>query len=228
ISPALDAEINRIVSDNSNYDIGVALIDLKDSSVHEYGVTEPFEAASTAKVLAAAAYYHLVEAGLASLDDFMGESTSGPQIREIVRESDNGSWALIMDAIGYEQLRTYAAAMGVDYEPEGNFLTPAEMATILARLYSGKLLNQKNTAQLLSYIASTNNEELIPAAVPDGVSVFHKYGTLDQELHDAAILAKGTSAYAFVIYTRGAGWIDVPDRVDCMHQLTQAVVRGLF
>ncbi|MHC6222349.1 serine hydrolase [Arthrobacter sp. MMS24-S77] len=228
VTPALDAEINSIINANSQYQVGVTLIDLSNGSSHQYGVQAAFEAASTAKVLAAAAYYHLVEAGEVSLDDPLGDYTSGFQIKEMIQESDNDSWSLIMDAVGYSELQSYAASIGVSYDPLNNTLTPSEMASVLADLYAGKLLNQQDTAQLLSYMQNTNYETLIPAAVPAGITVFHKYGLLDDELHDASILTNGTSSYVFVVYTKGQDESDIPARTDVFHKLTQAVVTGLF
>ncbi|WP_345447106.1 serine hydrolase [Arthrobacter gyeryongensis] len=228
VTPALDAEINGIIDANGQYQIGVTLIDLSDGSSHQYGVQAPFEAASTAKVLAAAAYYHLVETGAVSLDDPLGDYTAGFQIKEMIQDSDNDSWSLVMDAVGYSELQSYAASIGVSYDPMNNTLTPSEMASIMAGLYGGKLLNQQDTAQLLSYMQNTNYESLIPAAVPAGITVFHKYGLLDDELHDASILTNGTDSYAFVVYTKGQDESDIPARTDIFHQLTQAVVNGLF
>jgi len=174
VDAALDARIQAILAANSQYQIGVALVGLSQGAgtadVHEYGVREKFVAASTAKVLAAAAYYHLVETGAASLDDPLGSYTAGFQLREMIQQSDNDSWSLIMDAVGHEELTEYAASLGVNYDPETNTLTPAEMATIVSRLYSGTLLNADHTAELLSYMQDTNYETLIPAAVPEGRS----------------------------------------------------------
>ncbi|MDQ0031765.1 serine hydrolase [Arthrobacter bambusae] len=228
VTPPLDAQINAIIDANSGYQIGVALIDLSNGSTHQYGVQEPFEAASTAKVLSAIAYYHLVETGAASLDDPLGDYTSGFQIKEMIQDSDNDSWSLIMDTIGHPELQAYATSIGISYDPENNTLTPAEMASIMGGLYGGKLLNQQDTAQLLSYMTNTNYESLIPAAVPAGITVFHKYGLLDDELHDASILTNGTSSFAFVVYTKGQDESDIPARTDIFHQLTQAVVNSLF
>ena len=232
VDAALDARIQAILAANSQYQIGVALVDLSQGAgtadVHEYGVREKFVAASTAKVLAAAAYYHLVETGAASLDDPLGSYTAGFQLREMIQQSDNDSWSLIMDAVGHEELTEYAASLGVSYDPETNTLTPAEMATILAGLYSGTLLNAGDTAELLSYMQDTNYETLIPAAVPEGITVFHKYGLLGGELHDAGILARDGTAYALVIYTKGQDLSDVPERTEVIHQLTQAVAGALF
>lgn len=228
VDAALDAEINAVIDANRDYQIGVALIDLSDGDVHEYGVQKPFVAASTGKVLAAAAYYHLVETGGASLNEPLGDWTAGFQLKEMIQDSDNDSWSLIMDAVGHQELSDYAASIGVSYDQESNTLAPAEMARILAALYSGRLLDPEDTAQLLSYMQDTNYETLIPAAVPAGITVFHKYGLLDGELHDAGILAKDGSAYALVIYTKGDDTADIPQRTEVIHQLTQAVTDALF
>jgi beta-lactamase class A len=233
IDAELDAKINGIIDANDEYQIGVALLDLSDSAnagqeVHQYGVEDPFEAASTAKVLAAEAYYHLVETGAASLTEPLGAYPAAFQLQAMIQQSDNDSWSLIMDAVGHKELTDYAASLGVQYNPESNTLTPADMARILAGLYSGRLLDAANTKQLLATMQDTNDETLIPAAVPAGVTVFHKYGLLGGELHDAGILAKDGHAYALVVYTKGEDLSSVPERTDIIHQVTGAVADALF
>ncbi|MET1086676.1 MAG: serine hydrolase, partial [Arthrobacter sp.] len=228
IGPELDAEINAVVQANSAYRVGVALIDVSDGKVHEYGAKTKFVAASTGKILAAAAYYHLVETGKASLTARMGASTAGQQIRQMVQQSNNGSWALILAAVGHKGLTNYAASLGIPYDRTVNGLTPAEMARTLSELYSGRLLNPGNTAQLLSYMQNTNYEVLIPAAAPPGVSVFHKYGLLNGNLHDASILVQGERAFVFVVYTLGRDMSDMAARTRVIQQLTGTVAAGLF
>jgi beta-lactamase class A len=228
VDAQLDAQINRIIDASGDYQIGVALLDLSGGAVHEYGIEAPFVAASTAKVLAAEAYYSLVESGEASLDDPLGDYTAGFQLKEMIQQSDNDSWSLIMDAVGHAALADYAASMGVDYDPESNTLTPAGMARVLAGLYTGELLDAQDTAELLSYMQDTNYEALIPAAVPAGVTVFQKYGMLGGELHDAAILEKDGTAYAFVVFTKGEDLASVPARTEVIHELTSVVTDALF
>lgn len=233
IDAELDAEINGIIDAHPDYQIGVALLDLSvgadaAGAVHEYGVTSAFVAASTAKVLAAEAYYHLVETGAASLDDPLGAYTAEFQLKAMIQQSDNDSWSLIMDAVGHTEMTDYAASIGVDYRPESNTLTPAEMAHILSGLYTGTLLDPVHTSQLLGYMQDTNYETLIPAAVPADITVFHKYGLLGGELHDAGILARDGSSYALVVYTRGEDLGSVPERTDAIHQITAAVAGALF
>ncbi|MET3921595.1 serine hydrolase [Arthrobacter sp. UYEF20] len=227
-SPAFDAPINAIIEANSRYQVGVALIDVKDGVVHEYGDKTKFVAASTAKILAASAYYHLVETGRASLTARMGSSTAAVQIRQMVQQSNNDSWALILAAVGQQGMTAYAASLGISYDRTANLLSPAETGKTLSLLYSGQLLNAQNTAQLLSYMQHTNYETLIPAAVPAGIDVFHKYGLLFGNLHDASILVQGDRAYVFVVYTLGKNTSDMAARTRIIHELTQAVTAGLF
>ncbi|MHA7224142.1 serine hydrolase [Arthrobacter sp. RHLT1-20] len=228
ISPKLDAQINAVITANSRYQVGVALIDVTDGVVHDYGVKAKFVAASTAKILAASAYYHLVETGKASLSARMGVSTAGVQIRQMVQQSNNESWALIMAAVGAKGLTDYAASIGITYDRTLNTLTPAETARTLYRLYTGQLLNAANTGQLLSYLQHTNYESLVPAAVPAGITVYHKYGLLFGNLHDASILVQGERAYVFVVYTLGRDTSDMAARTRVIHQLTKTVAAGLF
>jgi len=228
IGPELDAQIGAVIGANSRYQLGVALIDVADGEVHEYGVRTKFVAASTAKILAAAAYYQLVESGRASLTARLGASTAVVQIRQMVQQSNNESWALILHAVGHKGLTDYAASLGISYDRTVNLLSPAETARTLELLYSGQLLNPSNTEQLLSFMQNTNYETLIPAAVPAGVGVFHKYGLLEGNLHDASILVQGDRAFVFVVYTRGSNLSDLPARALIIQELTRTVAAGLF
>ncbi|MCO4261740.1 metallo-hydrolase family protein [Pseudarthrobacter sp. MDT3-26] len=227
IDAGLDTAIDVIIGANSQYQVGVALMATDGGAVHQYGVEEPFEAASTAKILTAAAYYHLVEEGSASLDDPLGAFTSEFQIQAMVQDSNNESWSLLMDAVGLSELSEYADSIDVTYDPEVNTLSTAEMAHILAELFEGRLLDQEHTEQLLSYMQDTNYENLIPATVPDGVTVFHKYGLLDNELHDAAVLLMSSGSYVLVVFTKGADLSDIPERTVVIKEITKAVTAAL-
>jgi beta-lactamase class A len=225
--PTLDERINGVINAYGDYQVGVALIDMSDGQTYRYGARAKFVAASTAKILAAVAYYHLVESGSASLTAPLGAYVASFQIQQMVKYSNNESWALITAAIGYQRLREYAASIGITYDRTVNTLTPAEMAGLLNMLYSGQLINRDHTAQLLSFMQHTNYETLIPAAVPPGTAVFHKYGLLDGNLHDASILVKGDRGFVFVVYTLGRNMASIPARTRAIHDLTRIVVAGL-
>jgi beta-lactamase class A len=225
---ALRKQLNAIISTYPQYQLGVAVIDMSDGVIHTYGVQGKFVAASTGKILAAAAYYHYAERGLLSLTAPMGGHTAVYQIHQMIQQSNNQSWALILGAIGNQRIHDYAAALGISYYRTLNELSPAETATLLYLLYTGRLITTAHANQLLSYMQHTNYETLIPAAVPPTMTVFHKYGLLNGYLHDASILVQGGRAYAFVVYTLGRSTADIPARTGVIHELTHAVVEKLF
>jgi beta-lactamase class A len=219
----LDARIEAIIDDAEGYEVGVAIADLPDGDTRVLGDGAPFFAASTAKVLTAAAFYHLVETGEKSLDEPLGAYDAASHIEAMINESNNDSWLLLMQSIGYPELIEYATSIGVVYDPEENLLTAADMARVLEELSRGELLDPAHTEQLLGFMQDTNNENLIPAGVDPGISVHHKYGQIDGYLHDAALLDYGGHAEALVIYTNRTGAESQTDQVELIHELASEV-----
>jgi beta-lactamase class A len=222
----MDDAIRRILAENAHFRIGVSLGDVRSGEVRLYGDVSPYLAASTAKVLTAVAYYHFVETGELGLDEPLGNFTAAFHLKAMINSSTNDSWLLLMQVIGFPRLTEYAAAIGINYDPTRNLLTPMEMAILLMKLYSGDLISAEHAAELLGYMQQTNYEELIPPAVPAGVTVYHKYGIVYGSMHDVAILASGDAAYSLVIYT------DDPygrqGRIDVIQQLTREICLSLF
>jgi beta-lactamase class A len=223
----LDTEIPRILSENGGYRIGVVLVDTQGGEPQAYGDLSPYVAASTAKIITAAAYYHLVETGEKSLDVPMGSFDAAFQLKAMVNTSSDDSWLLLMKDIGYPELIAYAASIGISYDPEQNLMTPTEMALLLKQLSSGKLLNAEHTDELLGYMQQTNNERLIPAAVDPDITVHHKYGEVEGYVHDAALLSSGGRSYALTIYTWGED-AGSQARLAVIHELTRKVTESLF
>jgi beta-lactamase class A len=226
--PTVAPAITSLLAGVGSAEVGIALEDISTGQVQTFGQNVPFEAASTAKLITAANYYHLVETNRASLDTSMGGYNAQFQIKEMINDSDNDAWSLLTSAIGLSELSAYAGANGINYNVANNALAPSDMATFLTKLYSGKLLNQTDTNQLLSYMQNTNDETLIPAAVPSNITVYHKYGLLNGELHDVAILTKNDTSYALVIYTKNTDDSDDQQRTTLIHKITQAVVSAVF
>ncbi|MFF2028870.1 serine hydrolase [Arthrobacter sp. NPDC058192] len=228
--PAVDlpAEIQRIIGEHPDHRIGVAVLNTRDGQLQSYGDVAPYTAASTAKVLTAAAYYHLVETGEKSLDSRLGAFNAAFQLQAMINASNNDAWLLLMQDIGYPRLTDYAATLGIAYDPKQNLLAPTDVARLLGQLSTGKLLNADHTAELLGYMQHTNDEDLIPAALSPEITVHHKYGVVEGYVHDAALLSSGDRSYAVVIYTWGPNDADSEDRLDLIHQLTRQVAGALF
>jgi beta-lactamase class A len=58
---SLQDSIQSVLDENSDYRIGLAMADISGDAALTFGDQEAFTAASTAKIITAAAYYHLVE-----------------------------------------------------------------------------------------------------------------------------------------------------------------------
>ncbi|MDR6792958.1 beta-lactamase class A [Pseudarthrobacter oxydans] len=229
VAPAsLQDRIDAVLAEDTGYRIGLVLADVSGDAALAFGDMDEFAAASTAKIITAAAYYHLVETGKADLSGPLGDYDAAFQLEAMVNQSNNDSWLLLMDAVGYPELTGYAASIGVTYDPEENRLAPADMALVLKKLYAGDLLDEDHTAQLLGYMQETNNEDLIPAGSQAGVDVFHKYGELGGALHDAAVLSYRGSAFVLVIYTENPEGMELPGQSEVIRRLTGIVEESLF
>ncbi len=218
------AAIHQLIASDANDQIGVAVRNISSGKTDTYGVDAPFVAASTTKVLSAVTYYHLVENGKLRLDTKLGSFPAWFQIKQMIINSSNESWHLLSDEIGNTNLQAYATSIGMDFTQGRNTMSPSSMALLLAKLYKGELLNAKHTKTLLGYMRKTNNETLIPAALPKNYTTYHKYGDLDDELHDAAILVHGNTKYVLVIYTKGTG--STASRTSLIHGITKAIIKS--
>jgi beta-lactamase class A len=227
IPAGLQDSIDRILRGAEGYRVGVALAAVGGGEPRTYGDQSPFVAASTGKLITAAAYYHLVETGEATLEQKLGNYNAAFQLKSMINRSTNDSWHLLRNAVGYPRLIRYAASIGIPYDQQ-NLLTPAEMALFLTQLYSGGLLNREHTEQLLGYMQNTNVEGLIPAACRPDITVHHKYGLLSGNLHDVALLTFRERTYALAIYTEIADSTDEAERIQMIHRLTETIVDAVF
>jgi beta-lactamase class A len=221
------ATIRSLIAADGDDTIGVAIENVKTGSITLYGQTSQFDAASTEKILSAITYYHLVEQGTLRLDDTVGPYPASYQLKQMINQSNNDSWDALNDAVGgNDALQAYAQSIGLHYNVDGNLMSAKDMATLLTKLYTGKLLNADDTKQLLSYMQYTNDETLIPSVLPSGLTIYHKYGELNDGtvnvLHDAGIVTDGSATYAIVIYSDGDS--DETSRTDTIKQIAQAAL----
>ena len=130
-----------------------------------------------------------------------------------------------MKFIGFQYQKPYAEKIGVQtYDVANNKISPNDMSLILAELYQGKLLNSKDSLLLLSYMQHTNNDDLIPPAVPENITVYHKYGTFGGDFHDTAIIDNRKSPFVLTIFTATrSGFLTYSQRIMVFHNIVTAV-----
>lgn len=233
----LDSSLKTIFADYPQIKVGMAVIDITSGSapgpIATFGQTTPFVAASTNKVLCAVDFLQQVEAGKYKLTNNLGSATAAWQLQQMIQESNNDSWAAFINLMGRPQMQAFAEKNGItSYKANGNLIDPADQARLLEKLYKGQLLNAEHTKLLLSYMQHTNDETLIPAAIPSGVTVYHKYGELlagDDDgygniVHDVAIISDHGHNFVLTIYTNRVDELDITDRQALFHSITKAVL----
>src|SRR6185503_1210583 len=142
-----------IVNNSGEMEIGVAIYDLNSDKSYHYGVSEPFIAASTSKLLTASLFLHRVEAGQDSLSEAVGAGSAQYELSQMIEQSDNDAWQAFNDRLTHDGLLAYAQSIGItNYNPDDNTLSADDIALLLAKLYKNQLLNPQHTHLLLSYM----------------------------------------------------------------------------
>ena len=222
---AVQAAMQKVISAHPELTIGASFIATHDFSRTDVNGDQVFTAASTAKIFIASLLLHRVETGKNSLDQTIDGVSLATHLQQMVNQSNNDSWMDLMEFMGYQNQLPYAESIGITtYDFQNNRISPNDDALLLAKLYTGQLLNQADTKLLLSYMQNTNMEDLIPPAVPAGVIVYHKYGDYEDNLHDTAIIDDGKNPFVLTIYTSdGNREVNYTDRYAVFHDLVKAV-----
>jgi beta-lactamase class A len=217
--------IQTVISSYPQLTWGVSFIDLNSKNVTNINGNKVFTGASTTKVLIACLLLNQVEAGKYNLDKSLNGATLKQLLQKMINQSDNDAWTALMNFIGFQYQQPYAQSIGIySYDVVNNRIDPNDMALLLEQLYAGKLLNPQDTSLLLSYMQHTNNDDLIPPAVPNGVKIYHKYGSFNNDLHDAAIIDNGKNPFILTIYSStGSGTLSYTQRVGVFHKIVTAV-----
>lgn len=225
-STSLQSQLDSIVKEYGNLEVSVAAMDTSDNTYVTSGETAAFKAASITKVISACAYMHQVELGNASLATVIEGSAAQNLLQRMLTNSDNAAWAAINAYLGKDTIQTYANSLGLtSFDAYGNIITAHDQALFLSKFAKQALLNGTHTSLLKSFMQNTNNDELIPASVPNGAVVYHKYGYLDGYLHDSAIITYRGKTYTLVILTKSStGTVDdYAIRTNLFHAVTQVV-----
>jgi beta-lactamase class A len=201
--------------------------DLESDSKATLNPDVPFMAASTAKLITAARFLSQVGEGKDSLDSKLGSYTAEYQLEQMINRSNNDSWAVLNAKYSLESQQAYAASIGLTNSHfERTESTANDLAVFLEKLYDRQLFNEELSTQLLSYMQETNEESYIPAALPSVATVYHKYGILGSNVHDAAIIEYKGRRFILVIMSKGST-PDYAARQDIFQTITKDVLNKI-
>jgi beta-lactamase class A len=223
---ALDSQINDIINQNPDIVFGVSITDLNTGTVHDYGNKNAMTAASVTKVLTAVDYLKQVELGNKSLSTIMANGyTAQYNMEQMIVVSNNDSWHILNESLGYSQMQEYAQSIGLEsYYYGDNVISAADTAQLLGDMYQRKLINESNTQLLLSYMERANYRDLIIPAVPAQDTIYHKAGEYLINLNDAAIITNTTNTIVISIFTESLYYYDKPRVSALMQQITTPTI----
>jgi len=209
-----------------------SLINLDTGNEYDAGSNStPFTAASTAKLVAVFDYIHQVELGKATLTQNIGGMSGQDNIMRMIVYSDNDAWARLNKYLTFRGEQAYLSSLAVTavvQQDNMQFTTP-NMARLLQLLYTGQLMNSAHRQLVYGYMTHTTVTNLIQAALPGTATVYHKYGQLYGNLHDAAIVQYAGHNFVLVIYTNNPSNTSsrYSSQVNLIHAVTTAVFQAV-
>jgi beta-lactamase class A len=229
---SITTNMNAAIAAQPDLTVSASLIDLDTGREYNAGASNTmFTAASTSKLVAIFDYIHQVELGKATLTQDVGGYSAQYNIMRMIVYSDNDAWARLNKYLSFASEQAYANSLGINaviQEDNMQFSTP-NMAKLLQLLYQGKLMSGTNQAMIYNYMANTTVTNLIQAALPSDATVYHKYGQLEGNLHDASIVRYQGHDFVLVIYTNNPdGTTDqYAAQVNLIHAITVAAFKDI-
>lgn len=158
--------------------------------------------------------------GGAGVLQYFGDGTAALSLRDLaalmIVLSDNTATNLLLDRIGLEKVNAFAEALGLaqtritrrmmDREAaragRENVSTPREMATLLALLHAGKVLDAERTALALDILSHAKPvAPPLRRGVPPRIRVASKSGELGGVRCDSGIVLLPDRPYAIAVMT---------------------------
>lgn len=221
--------------------IGVQDLRESDSRVALVGSTESYHPASTIKMLLIAALMARVDAGTLALHDTVmvtphdivggygvlqhedvPQQVSLARLAELtVTISDNTATNVLVDAVGYDTLRSLAQTLGLQTMHFGrkmfeapsppdhdNFINAADTLVLLSEIYADSLLSASSRQQVIAWMEAQTVGTKIAAGVPAGTRIAHKTGENGPVSHDIGYLLLPGREVAIAIFAEVIGSTD--------------------
>jgi beta-lactamase class A len=198
----LISQIKNITVKSPDTEFSISIIDL--SSNVQFGINDGISqhAASVSKVLTAAYLLKQTEEGKYKLSDPLGVYNIEFQLKQMVNQSNNNSWDLIDNLVGFTAQEQYAHSIGLTSVDIGNNkMSSKDAASLLSKIYKSEILNEQSKARLFSYMQNTETENLISPAIPKDVTFYHKTGLFEGEVHDAVIVDLASYPYVISVFS---------------------------
>ncbi|MBT5774414.1 MAG: hypothetical protein HOH95_08555 [Dehalococcoidia bacterium] len=232
------ADISQIAA-TSPYRVGVVVQDLASGERCNVNPNEEFRSASLYKLVVLAAAYQQIEDGTFALDEgiFIEPRhaiddppelrnletvirNAGESVRLMIQASANSDSLALRDRLGVDAVDGTPLLIGMESTRLGTefVTTPDDIATYFEQLYRDELVNPEASEAMRQLLLGQSLNDLIPSALPAGIPVAHKTGTLQDNLHDAGIVYAPGGDYTLTILVEHSGSLSSASTL--IHQIT--------
>ena len=98
-------------------------------------------------------------------------------VRLMLEQSDNTATRILTRYLSIKYFYDLYKGLDVSYTDGNKFIvTTLSYSTILKSLYYASILSQDNSQLLLNYLTHSNDNNWLPAGVPEGITIAHKVG----------------------------------------------------
>ena len=246
----LQSQIEAFLTDAEG-EYAIYVQDLKPESKRNICVRcqESFEAASLYKVFLMAAVFQAVNDGKLAMDtqigaklshldtvlggrdfgyeDFDVSETIGYTVREaLVRVavfSDNYAALLLAEKVGWDKIQEMANSAGATSTSLQNPISTSarDIGLVMEKLYRGEIVSLESSEQILDLLSKAQNNNRIPAKLPESLKVAHKTGELAGVRNDGGVVFLEGNPYVIVLMSKNLEGED--DGVENLAQISKIV-----
>lgn len=137
-------------------------------------------------------------------------------VNYMISVSDNTAALALLDLVGTDNVNLTLQANGLEATrlrigwptkdwggPAGeNTTTAREMGTLLEKIATGEILNEKASQQAIQFLSQKQQASWLPDMLPNGIRVAHKSGELTGVRSDAGIVYAPGGAFVAVVLTK--------------------------
>lgn len=133
----------------------------------------------------------------------------------MIRVSDNTAALALLDLVGTDNVNLTLQANGLENtrlrigwpskdwggEPGENTTTAREMGTLLEKIATARILNEKASEEAMRILSQKQQVSWLTGRLPSGIPVAHKTGELLGVRHDAGVVYAPRGAFVAVVLT---------------------------
>lgn len=183
----------------------LSVIDLTSGVAAGHNADQQLVSASLYKLFVALAVYKAIDTGTISGSTPVASSTVEQCLNKMITVSDNECGVALGSLVGWEKQNASLAAEGFYHtklaQTDAEYTSANDVAKLLQRLYAGTLLSPNSNNQFLALLKAQKINNRLPMGLPNGVTIAHKTGDLDNSVHDAGIVYAKGGAYIVSLMT---------------------------